>query len=74
MLLVLAIFVSCNTKKPEKGLTDKIKTNEYYAFTKSKALDIVKTGFNAGDGYGEVWIQRKPAGVLPASARRWQYH
>lgn len=22
-----------------------------------KALEIVKTGFNAGDGYGEVWIR-----------------
>ncbi|MDZ7608138.1 MAG: amylo-alpha-1,6-glucosidase [Cyclobacteriaceae bacterium] len=24
---------------------------------KNKALEIVKTGFNAGDGYGEVWIR-----------------
>jgi glycogen debranching enzyme len=24
---------------------------------KKKALEIVKTGFNAGDGYGEVWIR-----------------
>lgn len=24
---------------------------------KAKAIDVVKTGFNAGDGYGEVWIR-----------------
>ena len=36
--LVFAILVSCNTKKPENGLKDQIKTNEYYAFTKDKAL------------------------------------
>ncbi len=26
-------------------------------FVKSQALEVVKTGFNAGDGYGEVWIR-----------------
>ncbi|HPE75369.1 MAG TPA: amylo-alpha-1,6-glucosidase [Draconibacterium sp.] len=34
-----------------------IHSNENFAFTKAKALEIVKTGFNAGDGYGEVWIR-----------------
>jgi glycogen debranching enzyme len=38
-------------------LRQQIQSNEYFAFTKIKALDIVKTGFNAGDGYGEVWIR-----------------
>ena len=57
IFLVLAILVSCQVKKPQNGLADQIKANEYMAFTKSKALDIVKTGFNAGDGYGEVWIR-----------------
>jgi hypothetical protein len=57
LLFVLAILVSCNAKKPESGLQEQIRSNEYLAFTKDKALEIVKTGFNAGDGYGEVWIR-----------------
>jgi glycogen debranching enzyme len=49
-LLLLGIFFimgSCTTKQ----------SNEFFAFTKEKALEVVKTGFNAGDGYGEVWIR-----------------
>ena len=57
IFLVLALMVSCNNKKPQSGLKDQIENNEYFAFTKDKALEIVKTGFNAGDGYGEVWIR-----------------
>lgn len=57
LFLVLAILASCNVRKPENGLKNQIETNEYFAFTKTKALEIVKTGFNAGDGYGEVWIR-----------------
>ena len=61
--IILIVFValqiiSCSNKESkEKILKEKIKNNEYFAFTKQKALDIVKTGFNAGDGYGEVWIR-----------------
>src|SRR5210317_2605660 len=57
LFLVLAFMVSCNVKNPAHSLKDQISTNEYYAFTKIKALEVVKTGFNAGDGYGEVWIR-----------------
>ena len=55
LILVLAI-TSCTTKKTS-DLKQKIKSNEYFAYTKQKALEVVKTGFNAGDGYGEVWIR-----------------
>jgi len=58
LLLIIIVLASCTSKKPqEPNLHEKIKTNEYFAFTKQKALEIVKTGFNAGDGYGEVWIR-----------------
>jgi len=57
-MLLLIGFFGCNSKKPEnKGLIEEIKTNENVVYTKEKALEIVKTGFNAGDGYGEVWIR-----------------
>ena len=50
--------MSCTKKQPEnQNLRHQIQSNEYFAFTKRKAIEIVKTGFNAGDGYGEVWIR-----------------
>ena len=57
LFLVLTTMLACNVKAPQNGLKEQIETNEYYAFTKTKALEIVNTGFNAGDGYGEVWIR-----------------
>lgn len=38
-------------------LRNNIHSNEYFDFVKEKALEVVQTGFNAGDGYGEVWIR-----------------
>lgn len=46
-----------NEKRKEKELADKIIKNEYFAFTKQKAFEIMKAGFNAGEGYREVWIR-----------------
>ncbi len=31
--------------------------NKEFDQVQEKALEVVKTGFNAGDGYGEVWIR-----------------
>lgn len=57
-IIVIAGIISCNPKQTQnQELIQQIKSNEYFAFTKQKALEIVKTGFNAGDGYGEVWIR-----------------
>ncbi|MGV8095411.1 MAG: GH36-type glycosyl hydrolase domain-containing protein [Mangrovibacterium sp.] len=39
------------------NLLAKIKSNESIAYTKAKAVETIKTGFNAGDGYREVWIR-----------------
>jgi len=56
--IVAFLITGCANKQSEKDdLRNAIKNNEYFAFTKKKALEIVKTGFNAGDGYGEVWIR-----------------
>ena len=38
-------------------MRNNIQNNQYFDFVKTKALEVVKTGFNAGDGYGEVWIR-----------------
>ena len=55
--IVLVLFSCSNSKKKHTELKQQIESNEYFKFTKAKALEVVKTGFNAGDGYGEVWIR-----------------
>ncbi len=57
MLISLWGCTSSNKDKNKADLSDLVKNNESIAFTKKKAVEIVKTGFNAGDGYGEVWIR-----------------
>ncbi len=59
-LLLLLLAFACTTpvkKTVDNDLSAKIKSNEYFPLVKAKALEIMKTGFNAGDGYREVWIR-----------------
>ena len=57
-VMILLIITSCQTKKDNNdALAEKIKNNASIQFTKKKAVEIVKNGFNAGDGYSEVWIR-----------------
>jgi hypothetical protein len=59
IMLLLLVF-ACGTpvnKKVNKQLAGQISKNEYFSFVKAKALEVMKTGFNAGDGYREVWIR-----------------
>jgi hypothetical protein len=60
LLLLPLLAIACNApvKKAEtQALKAEIAKNEFFPFVKSKALEIMKTGFNAGDGYREVWIR-----------------
>jgi len=57
LLLIFQMFSCLNKQKGNTELNEKIKNDESFAFVKEKALEVVKTGFNAGDGYGEVWIR-----------------
>jgi len=57
ILLILAIPCFSQPATQSNDLAEKIKTNEYFPFVKSKALEVMKAGFNAGDGYREVWIR-----------------
>lgn len=57
-VIVFLIASSCQMKIDDKAiLAEKVENNASIEFTKKKAVEIVKTGFNAGDGYGEVWIR-----------------
>jgi hypothetical protein len=54
VFLFFALAIACSSpevKRENKELAEKIMNDEYFAFTKVKALEIIKTGFNAGDGY-----------------------
>lgn len=56
--LFLVLMVAAQGKTAGNDtLVEKVKSNPYFAFVKAKALAVMKTGFNAGDGYREVWIR-----------------
>jgi len=56
-ILITAFLAGSSVPPPKEELKKHIQSNEYFAFVKEKAVEVVKTGFNAGDGYGEVWIR-----------------
>ena len=55
LLSVSLFFSGCNNEGRE--LAKKIKEDGNFDKVQQMALKVVKTGFNAGDGYGEVWIR-----------------
>jgi len=58
--LMILLFMSCSTKSATTSyeiLADSIQSNQGIQYTMQRAFEVVKTGFNAGDGYGEVWIR-----------------
>lgn len=58
LTFVTTVFVfSCYSQEISKELAQKILSNKDFDQVKTMALEVVKTGFNAGDGYGEVWIR-----------------
>src|SRR5690348_145725 len=57
LLLIVFMATAQEKKADNKILVEKIKNNQYFPLVKAKALEVMKTGFNAGDGYREVWIR-----------------
>lgn len=57
IICFLLFSVSSCISQTNKELAQKIRTNKEFDKVKAMALEVVKTGFNAGDGYGEVWIR-----------------
>ncbi|UJH69233.1 GH36-type glycosyl hydrolase domain-containing protein [Allomuricauda sp. SCSIO 65647] len=51
------LLIGCVADKENKELAEKILSNQQFEEVKDRALAVVKTGFNAGDGYREVWIR-----------------
>ncbi len=58
IVFALGFFLmGCAIDKENKELAEKILSNKQFEEVKDRALAVVKTGFNAGDGYREVWIR-----------------
>jgi hypothetical protein len=58
IFILAGLLTACTLNKtPEQELIEKIRANPYISYTREKALEIIQTGFNAGDGYEEVWIR-----------------
>ena len=63
LFLAGSLLLACNSDKKEKNsplsdpLKEEIKKDTTLKIVKSKALEVIKNGFNAGDGYAEVWIR-----------------
>ena len=57
--LLIFQFWYCNPSKIRSDNEEILSPEQRsaYDFVKNKALTVVRTGFNAGDGYGEVWIR-----------------
>lgn len=58
--LVSLLGMACTNKppiSPEKQLAERILQDTLMNRVDSMAHEVVKGGFNAGDGYGEVWIR-----------------
>ncbi|MCM4150838.1 hypothetical protein DHD05_04470 [Arenibacter sp. N53] len=57
-ILFMAFCVGIGTaQNKDNELADRILANIEFGQVQKRALEVVKTGFNAGDGYGEVWIR-----------------
>ncbi len=57
--VILILTASCGNQPQKKSadLAGRIKNDTCFPYVKSKALEVMKAGFNAGDGYREVWIR-----------------
>lgn len=55
-MFLISITLMCHA---QRNIPASVKQDAtaYFPFVKEKALAVMKTGFNAGDGYREVWIR-----------------
>ena len=58
LVTITSSIINLNTFGQAKGaLHDQISGNEDYARVEQMAFETLKTGFNAGDGYNQVWAR-----------------
>jgi len=60
LAILLIVGMACNggsSTSADKELAERILNDTLMDKVEKMAVDIVRGGFNAGDGYGEVWIR-----------------
>jgi hypothetical protein len=58
LFIGLSVLIGCNqVSKEDAELVKKINSDKHFGIVKEKAQEIIKGGFSAGDGYGEIWIR-----------------
>ncbi|AZQ63864.1 hypothetical protein EI427_17015 [Flammeovirga pectinis] len=58
LLIALAAFTfGCTAQSKTNTLTEQIETDTQLPKIQEMGLKLLSTGFNAGDGYAEVWIR-----------------
>ena len=59
IVIVTALMVAAcgNNASRDKQLAERILNDSLMNQVEAMALEVVRGGFNAGDGYGEVWIR-----------------
>ena len=65
-MLPLFILLSCSADQNKFNLIERIQKDPNIPAVKEKALELISTGFNAGDGYSEVWIRDYNTIIEPA--------
>ena len=68
ILITLALFVlfACEGEEQNRKTINLLDNDPNITIVKQKALDIISTGFNAGDSYSEVWIRDYNTFIEPA--------
>ena len=60
MIMTCVVFLACSGKRAqtaERKLAEIIMKDTLMDKVEAMAVEVIKGGFNAGDGYGEVWIR-----------------
>jgi len=57
VFIILAMAACTSSPAVQESLHESLQSDSALAYTREKALEIIKTGFNAGEGYEEVWIR-----------------
>src|SRR5690554_1973291 len=59
LLIISSLFIlcSCTSEDRDQEWINKLNKDPAIPAVKQKAIEIVSTGFNAGDNYSEVWIR-----------------
>lgn len=57
LLLLTCLFLCFQSQSQSQNIASLIQADSTFNRVKAMAVDLVKTGFNAGSSYGEVWIR-----------------